>query len=135
MFTPIQHITTKALFYQDGKILFVKDTKGKWEMPSGKIEPGETPEQAIKREIKEELGFSKVEIGNIINVWLFKTSFYKKDHQYYILVYECFTNETEIKLSDEHIEYKWVLLDEVDDLIMDDGHKESVKKYRELKSI
>ena len=90
MSNPLQHITTKALFYKDNKILFVKDTKGKWEMPSGKIELGETPEQAIKRELKEELGFNNVEIGNIINVWVFNTHFHEKDHQYYILVYECF---------------------------------------------
>ena len=48
-----------AVIYQDGKVLAAQrgygEFKGGWELPCGKIEPGETQEQAIIREIQEEM--------------------------------------------------------------------------------
>ncbi len=50
-----------------GKVLIAQRRKegrlgGKWEFPGGKVEPDETPEQALKRELHEELGI-EAEIG------------------------------------------------------------------------
>lgn len=48
-----------AIIRHEGKILATQrgygDLEGGWEFPGGKVEPGETPEQAIVREIREEL--------------------------------------------------------------------------------
>lgn len=56
---------------RDGRILVARRREGgaesrKWEFPGGKIEPGETPEEALERELSEELGV-KTKTGRIFD--------------------------------------------------------------------
>ncbi|QHF25468.1 NUDIX domain-containing protein [Rathayibacter sp. VKM Ac-2804] len=61
-----------AVIESDGRILACrrrpeKDAGGKWEFPGGKVEAGETHEQALAREIREELGV-EIEVGELLTV-------------------------------------------------------------------
>jgi 8-oxo-dGTP diphosphatase len=56
-------VSAVALIDRDGRVLLAKRPEGKtmaglWEFPGGKIEPGETPETALIRELNEELGIN-----------------------------------------------------------------------------
>ena len=58
---PIVLVAAVALVDTDGRVLLAQRPEGKslaglWEFPGGKVEPGETPEHALVRELKEELG-------------------------------------------------------------------------------
>ncbi len=58
---PILLVAACALIDADGRILISRRPEGKalaglWEFPGGKVEPGETPEEALIRELQEELG-------------------------------------------------------------------------------
>ncbi|MCK8463248.1 8-oxo-dGTP diphosphatase MutT [Aliiroseovarius sp. S1339] len=53
-------VSAVALIDRDGRVLLAQRPEGKsmaglWEFPGGKVEPGETPEHALIRELKEEL--------------------------------------------------------------------------------
>lgn len=61
---------TAAVIQRDGKILIAQrggsvPLGGKWEFPGGKMEPGETPEECLARELFEEFGIT-AEIGEFL---------------------------------------------------------------------
>ena len=63
---PIILVAACALIDTDGRILIAQRPEGKslagmWEFPGGKVEAGETPEQALIRELNEELGIETKE--------------------------------------------------------------------------
>jgi 8-oxo-dGTP diphosphatase len=63
---PVLLVAAVALFDRDGRVLIAQRPEGKsmaglWEFPGGKVDPGETPEEALIRELREELAVDTVE--------------------------------------------------------------------------
>ena len=98
---------------QNGDVLLVRrapnqSLSGYWEFPGGKIEDGETPEECLAREIKEELEII-VEVGELIT-----SNKHKYPHGYFELIaYRVKYISGEIVLND-HDDFKWVTIDEMD---------------------
>lgn len=101
-----------AAILQDGKLYtvqrgFEKTLPGLWEFPGGKIEDGESHEEALIREIKEELD-TEIEITDFVN-----TAAYDYDFGRVILsVYTARIISGDLILS-EHIAEKWLAADEL----------------------
>lgn len=87
------------------------DYKGMWEFPGGKIEPGETPRQAIVREIKEELDV-EIAIGGFLQT-------VEYDYPDFHLSMDCFWCKIVDGqlLAKEALEIRWLNKNEMDDLI------------------
>lgn len=79
-------------------------TKGKWTYPSGRLEPNEGYEEALKREVKEETGL------DIDIVYQFFSSIITTVDGDKVLnvAFLCRPKGNKIKLCDEHTDYKWV---------------------------
>ncbi len=58
-----------AVFNADGKVLMIH-RRGSWDLPKGKMDPGETPEQTAVREVQEETGIGEIILGpHLLDTW------------------------------------------------------------------
>ena len=82
----------------------------KYEFPGGKIEPGESLNQALEREIKEELQYDICVRENFLTVEHQYPDFQLKMHSYL-----CSAVDTNFTLT-EHINYRWLKINQLDEL-------------------
>ena len=102
---PLVHVVA-AVIFRDGRYLVTRRQKGVhlegyWEFPGGKVDPGETDEAALVREIREELD-AGVEVGRLV----LATTHHYPERSVSLAFYECVLTGTPTPLLGQ--EMRWV---------------------------
>lgn len=110
-------VLTKALIRKGEEVLLLKRKNGSfgsglWDIPGGKLEFGELPIEGLTREIFEETSL-RVKIIRPLSV---SSGINETENKQYItIVFLCDYKSGDIQLNDEHSEYKWVNINNIND--------------------
>ncbi len=130
---PIVLVAAAALIDADGRVLIAQRPEGKqlaglWEFPGGKVEPGERPEDALIRELREELGIEVTEA--CLAPFVFASHAYESFHLLMPL-YLC-RRWSGTVTAHEHAALKWVRPNRLSDFPMPPADAPLVAWLRDL---
>ena len=119
-------VSIKGVLLIDGKAVLVRNDRVEWELPGGRLEIGETPEEALEREFAEELAV-KVEALRLIDSYLFEVI---PGLHVFIVTYGCrLRNGFAPALSEEHSEFGLYAPEELDRIPLPAGYARSIKSW------
>ncbi|MFC9652866.1 MULTISPECIES: (deoxy)nucleoside triphosphate pyrophosphohydrolase [unclassified Streptomyces] len=104
-------VVVAGAVYDRGRLLAARrsappELAGRWELPGGKLEPGEAPEEALVRELREELGVESEPVERIPGEWPLKPG-------YVLQVWTARLLSGEPRPLEDHDELRWLGPDEI----------------------
>lgn len=119
-----------AIIKKDNKVFIAErghgEFKGKWEFPGGKIELGETSEDAVVREIKEEFK-SDIEVEK----FFYEINDKHEDKVFNVKFYICRLVKGDLELT-EHLSSKWIAPKDIIDVDFMEADKEVLDELRKI---
>jgi len=119
---------TAALFEREGRVLLARRRPGRhmgslWEFPGGKVDPGESAEEGLARELREELGVA-VRVGDLVG----RTRFRVGEEHFELLLYRVQHIGGEFQLR-EHEEIRWVAREQIEAYELVESDRELARRY------
>ncbi|MCQ8770224.1 (deoxy)nucleoside triphosphate pyrophosphohydrolase [Streptomyces sp. KLMMK] len=111
--TTVRVVVGAALF-DGGRLLAARrsappELAGRWELPGGKLEPGESAEEALVRELREELGVEAEPLERVAGEWPLRPP-------YVLHVWTARLLAGEARPLQDHDELRWLAPDELDEV-------------------
>lgn len=120
------------IFNPNDELLLVKSMKWKdhYVIPGGHIEQGEDMEDALHREVLEETGLCIYDVQLIgLQECIFDIAFHEKKH-FIFIDYVCRTDSEEVILNEEHQDFRWIKLADIDNYSLEPYTRKLIQEYR-----
>lgn len=112
---PKLFIAPKGFVIHDGKVLILRESgsyqegtrTGLYDIPGGRLTPGERYDEALRREIEEETGLT-VTIGGVIGIDEWRPTVKDELWQIVGVFFKCLASTNQVTLSNDHDQYEWI---------------------------
>ncbi|HJP75162.1 MAG TPA: NUDIX hydrolase [Pseudonocardiaceae bacterium] len=122
-------VSVKGVVLLDDRVLLVRNERAEWELPGGRLELDETPEQCVVREIAEETGWA-VTCGPILDSYVYRINLPDIDARIFIVTYGCYLlRREELRLSAEHNDIGLFGRSDLASLNLPSGYRRSVRNW------
>jgi mutator protein MutT len=119
-------VSVKGVLLVGGKALLLRNERGEWELPGGRMDPGETHQQALVREFREELSID-VEPIDLIDSYEFEVI---PSERVRIVTYGCrLRGEFTPVLSAEHQEFGLHAVADLESIVLPAGYARSIQSW------
>jgi mutator protein MutT len=118
-------ISVKAVLVDAGRACLLYNDRDQWELPGGRLERGERPEDCLVREVREEIGLEPL-VERLVDARAFEAV---PGKEVFILVYRCrLAAAGNVVLSSEHTDAGWFAPSDWESLVLPDGCLASLKR-------
>jgi 8-oxo-dGTP diphosphatase len=135
--TKFQKIVVTALITHKNKCLIIRRAShetflpGYYELPSGKVDFGEDPQVALKREVSEETNL-EIEVLQPYHYFSYLIDNKNRHNVEVFFLAQLNSDPSDIKLSPDHDDHQWITMDQLDDYQISEAIKTAILKGFEI---